>query len=132
MKAKPYKWNGKSYEPCDAQNATHVELHMPGPIPYRLIPVIIKGERRGTPCWSWNGDVNYPTLKPSILTKTTELAELGEKQLEDRNAGIQNVKRLDSREVVCHSWVNDGKVIFLNDCMHEFRNMTVDLLNIED
>jgi len=33
----------------------------------RFVPVQIKGTREGTGNWTWNGDVDYPTLKPSLL-----------------------------------------------------------------
>lgn len=111
MKAKPLKRDGSGYVPCDAQQATHVELNMPGPLPYRIIPVILRGKRVGTPCWTWNGDTEKPTLRPSILSK----APYGPEQIEIR----------------CHSFVNDGKVQFLNDCTHEFTGQTIDLLDVD-
>ena len=108
MKAKPYKiTDAGGYTPCKASEATHVELHMPGPISFRMLPVIIKGERRGTPCWTWNGEVDFPTLKPSILS----------------TGGGTGTR--------CHSFVNDGRVQFLTDTTHEFSGMTVDLLEVE-
>lgn len=105
MKAKPYKLIGDSYHPCEASEATHVELHTPGPFTRRIMPVILKGSRHGTNCWSWNGDTERPTLKPSILTWTD-----------------------DHR---CHTWINDGQVIFLPDCSHEFAGKTMDLLEVD-
>ncbi len=100
---------GEGYFPCDVSEATHVKLRTPGPFWTRMIPVILKGKREGTNCWSWNGDTEKPTLKPSILTK-----------------GGEDFK------VICHSWVNDGKIQFLADSTHEFAGQTVDLLEIED
>jgi hypothetical protein len=109
MKAKPLKLvYGEGYFLCEVSEATHVELNMPGPIPTRHIPVILKGNRAGTHCWSWNGDVENPTLKPSILTRTGA-----------------------DFEVICHSWVNDGKVQFLGDCSHELAGQTLELLNVD-
>jgi hypothetical protein len=104
MKAKPYKDTGKGYRPCDAAEATHVQLAMPGPIPYRMIPVQQRGTRDGTGNWTWNGDTEKPTLRPSILTS-------------DGKGGTR-----------CHSWVTDGNVQFLDDCTHEFKGQTVPLL----
>jgi hypothetical protein len=113
MKAKPLKAvaGGRGYEPCDAADATHIQLHFPGPFPNRILPVMQKGTRAGTGNWTWNGDTERPTLKPSILTH----AEFGE-----------------ARETkVCHSYVNDGRIQFLSDCTHEYRDQTVDLLEVE-
>jgi hypothetical protein len=104
MKAKPYHWNGRSYVPCDAIDATHVQLAMPGPIMYRMIPVQGHGTRQGTGNWTWNGDTEKPTLRPSILTSDGE------------------------RGTRCHSWVTDGNVQFLDDCTHELKGQTLPLL----
>ncbi len=53
--------------------------------------------------WTFNGDVD----KPSYLGK--------------RTWGPLKEKR------VCHSWVTDGKIQFLNDCTHRLKGQTVDL-----
>lgn len=121
MKAKPLKLiYGVGYEPCSVEEATHVELNMPGPLPYRCLPIQLRGTREGTGNWSWNGDVDKPTLKPSI--KTTGWV----------GANTCNDDGKPSRKVICHTWVNDGKAQFLDDCTHELVNQTVELLEVED
>lgn len=112
MKAKPVNLKDGVYVPCKPEEATHVKLNMPGPMPYRMIPVIFKGTRQGTNCWSWNGDTEKPTLKPSIKTWD----------------GV----RTKPGVTVCHTWVNDGKVQFLDDCTHELAGQTLDLLDVEE
>lgn len=108
MKAKALRQVSTGYEPCEASEATHIELHMPGCFPFRIIPV----KRSGTgPAWDWNGSLESPTLLPSILT---------------RGGGTGR------KEQVCHSFVTDGHVRFLDDCTHEFAGKTVSLLEIED
>ena len=107
MKAKPLKQTPTGYVECDAREATHVMLNMPGPIPTRIIPVMINGMRRGTGNWTWNGDTEKPTLRPSILTRGGDG---------------------DHR---CHSWVNDGMVQFLHDCSHDLADRTLPLLEID-
>jgi hypothetical protein len=109
MKAKPLRIVAGGFEKCSPDVATHIRLHMPGPFPNRILPVMIGGRREGTPNWTWNGSCDLPTIKPSILTT-----------LQD-----------DCGKQVCHSWVNDGKAIFLNDSTHEFSGQTVDLLEID-
>lgn len=108
MKAKPMKLVDRSYVPCIAEEATHVMLNMPGPIPTRMIPVQLRGTRAGTGNWSWNGDTERPTLRPSILSRCPPICEC------------------------CHTWVNDGKVQFLDDCTHELAGQTLDLLEVEE
>lgn len=105
MKAKPVKETKDGDVRCSPEEATHVWLSMPGPMQHRRIPVILRGPRRGTTCWTWNGDTESPTLKPSIRSR-------------------------DGTHV-CHSFVNDGKVQFLADCTHELAGQTLDLLEVE-
>ena len=111
MKAKPFRMSDGVYHPCEPRYATHVQLRMPGPIPNRMIPVMIGGTRAGTGNWTWNGDTEKPTLKPSIATRTTFTVRDG--------------------EVVCHTFVNDGMVQFLSDCTHELAGQTLPLLDVE-
>jgi hypothetical protein len=108
MKAKPVRIvKGLiGYQPCEPSDATHVKLNFPGPYQVRILPVMIGGTRAGTPNWTWNGDVDKPTLKPSVLS-----------------GGGDDMPR-------CHSFVNDGKVQFLDDCSHELAGQTLDLLDV--
>lgn len=109
MKAKPMLLtitDGKhNYAPCEAADATHVQLEVPGPFQTRLLPVRCPSK----PNWNWNGDTERPTLTPSILTTLP----------------------LPNKTIVCHSYVTDGKIQFLGDCTHEFAGQTVDLLDVE-
>lgn len=51
--------------------------------------------------WVWNGDVEKPTVQPSILCFA------------------------DNPEKRCHLYVVDGKLNFLNDCGHEYAGRVV-------
>lgn len=114
MKARPVKLvYGQGYFDCSVEEATHVELNMPGPIPTRYIPVILQGTRAGANCWSWNGSVLSPSLRPSILSTT------------------QRLEGTTPVEVRCHTWVTDGRAQFLSDTTHELAGQTVGLLDIE-
>jgi Family of unknown function (DUF6527) len=108
MKAQPLKQIDNAYQPCLPEEATHIRLSMPCPISDRVLPIITKGDRKNSPCWSWNGDTEKPTLKPSILTRT------------ETYKGI----------IVCHSFVTEGKAHFLSNCTHDLAGQTVDLLEV--
>jgi hypothetical protein len=118
MKAVPLKEQpDTSLVRCLPAEATHVKIHLPGPFPYRILAIILTGSRndaaasRNCPVWTWNGSIDAPTLKPSILTRGT----VG----------------LSPQEVVCHTWISEGNAIFLGDSTHEFANQEVPLLEIE-
>ena len=107
MRAKPVKLvYGEGYFDCPVREATHVKLNFPGPVGTLHLPVILSGTRDGTNCWTWNGDTEKPTLRPSVL-HTRDYAGLR-----------------------CHTWVNDGQAQFLDDCNHELRGQTVDMLEV--
>lgn len=57
--------------------------------------------------WSFDGNLERPTLSPSLLLTYT---------FGDGRA-----------QYVCHSFVRDGRIQFLGDCTHELRGQTVDL-----
>ncbi len=55
--------------------------------------------------WTFNGDINKPTFSPSLLIRFNQ----------------------DGKECVCHSFVRDGKIQYLGDCTHVFKNQTIEL-----
>lgn len=109
MKAKPVRLTpSDGYVECSIEEATHVSLRIPGPTGLLTLPVIRSGPRAGTPCWTWNGSTDAPTLRPSVLTEG------------HRARG----------QFRCHSWINDGAAQFLGDCSHELAGTTVPLLDV--
>lgn len=109
MKAKPLKIVNGEHTQCTPQEAEFVKLIIPGPSGVLILPITLSGKREGTPNWSWNEDVDYPTLKPSVRT------------LIDRYF----------TPIICHSFITEGKVRFLSDCTHSLVNQTIDLIDIE-
>ena len=61
--------------------------------------------------WDWNGDTEKPTLSPSIKTQFTND---------------------DGKDMLCHSFVKDGNIQYLNDCTHELAGKTIPLPLIEN
>lgn len=109
MKAQPVKLiYAVGYEPCAVEDATHVTLDIPGPTGLLTLPIILRGTRDGTNCWSWNGDIESPTIRPSVKTEGSN----------------------ENGKFICHSWINDGHVQFLDDCSHELRNQTIPLNDV--
>lgn len=107
MKARPLKLvKGDGYQPCTPEQATHVQLNMPGPLSERIIAVTREKAKRKASCWYWNGKVNAPTLEPKLIASEG-----------------------DTR---CSSIIRDGLVQFLHDCTHKFANATMPLLDVEE
>lgn len=129
MKAKPYKQNDKApgLVECEPNDADHVLIRMKGPSPNRMLPVILRGSRRDHtgPVWTWNGDTEKPTLRPSVCTKGA--IPLTDEQADAVLAG----QTFEPQHFTCHTWITDGQSIFLSDCTHEFAGQTLDLLEVE-
>lgn len=63
--------------------------------------------RLAQPHWEWNGDLEKPTVHPSIL----------------------NTKPDGSRN---HVFITDGKIHYLSDCTHELAGRVVDMVDFPD
>jgi len=79
--------------------AKEYRLHFFCPGCARVHGIIYQGKN----VWDWNGDLDRPTISPSILV-------LG---------GPENAR--------CHSFVIDGQIQFLGDCTHSLAGQTVPL-----
>jgi len=55
------------------------------------------------PKWTWNGSLDLPTFRPSILV------------------------RGGASGFTCHSFVTDGRIQFLADCTHPKAGQTIDI-----
>lgn len=62
--------------------------------------VVVVKKANGS-CWQWDGNVDAPTISPSILV----------------SGGGDNAR--------CHSFVRSGQIQFLSDCTHRLAGQTV-------
>ena len=74
------------------------------------------GEGPG-PRWGYNGNPGAPTFTPSVLVTWTEPS--------DDPAEFDDVAK--DKQLVCHSYITDGRIQFLSDCTHALAGQTVDL-----
>jgi hypothetical protein len=132
MKAKPIIFDNNAYVQVEPARATHLKIKLPGPSGEMFIPIMLKGSREGTGKWSWNGDTEKPTLKPSVLTQSGHLAPNWK---QGDGCWCEYYKAHPEETPVfhcfrCHTWINDGKAQFLGDCSHELKGQTLDLLDV--
>lgn len=66
-----------------------------------------------TPQWTWDGNLEAPTLSPSILTRI-------EPYVDGKPTGI------------CHSHLRSGVFEFLGDCTHEFAGQHVPMPDLPE
>lgn len=67
------------------------------------------------PRWTWNGNADRPTFKPSVVVRTGRAVDPTFQPEEG-----------DPPEV-CHTFITDGRVQFLGDCTHKLAGQTLDL-----
>lgn len=70
---------------------------------------------RAGACWTFNGNGDKPTFQPSIHVRTGRAVDPSFTPEEG-----------DPPEV-CHSFVTDGRIQFLDDCTHELAGKTVEI-----
>jgi hypothetical protein len=58
--------------------------------------------------WTWNGDTQKPTFHPSLHLTITYGSE-------------------PKKKYVCHSFVVEGKIAYLQDTTHQYSGQTIDL-----
>lgn len=75
--------------------------------------------------WGFNGNVDAPTFTPSILIKTGHYVDGKHPCWCDYNK--EHPDDPGPKCSVCHSFVRDGKIQFLNDCTHELAGQTIEL-----
>lgn len=88
----------------------------------------VRVDGQGRPAWGFNGDYDRPTFTPSVLIRTGH-------HISTHKAGDPcwcNFEQRTRRKApfactICHSFVRDGQIQFLNDCTHALAGQTVPL-----
>lgn len=74
--------------------------------------------------WKWNGNAEKPTFTPSILVR-------GNKLVHDENGRWTGEWERDATgnlvPMICHSFITNGEIRFLDDCTHQLKGKTVPL-----
>ena len=73
---------------------------------FHMLPV--SGDASKRPVWTWDGNLDAPTLSPSILTSGNEPARR------------------------CHSFLKAGVFEFLSDCAHSLAGQNVPMLDLPE
>lgn len=71
--------------------------------------------------WSFNGNPERPTFGPSVLVRGYE------PMTDAEHVDVMRSKPVERRPLVCHSFVENGQIRYLDDCTHAMAGQTVDL-----
>lgn len=110
----------KFFQTTEASSGdVYIQFDCPGCGEFHHLPV----QSKNVPgkCWGFNGNLESPTLTPSILARGKR------KMTDDEYKRILANEKVHIPDMVCHSFVRDGKIQFLNDCTHDLKGQTVEL-----
>jgi hypothetical protein len=99
---------------CDNNHAVNLE----GPDGYR--PSV---------CWEWDGNLEKPTISPSILCYGTVYLHEDGTQCPNWHEDYETETHTQGP---CHSFVKAGQWQFLSDCAHMLADQTVDMVPLPD
>lgn len=82
--------------------------------------------------WIYNNNPEFPTFTPSICISVNhpdfvnhEIVGIGIKQTASNKFFF-----IHERKIICHYFITDGKLIYLNDSHHFLAGQTIDLPDI--
>lgn len=82
----------------------------------------VNGKKNGSKAtWSFDMNLEAPTFSPSINLRTGKYADPDWQEPDE--PGIWSV--------ICHSFIRNGIISFLNDCTHELKGQSVVLPDIQ-
>lgn len=94
----------------------HVGFHCPGCREMHVVRIPPHSQ-----AWGFNGNYDAPTFTPSVLV--TGVLRL----TEEEKARVIRGEEIEPIPFVCHSFVTNGKIKFLDDCTHLLAGQTVAL-----
>ena len=81
--------------------------------------------------WTFNGDLDNPTMAPSLLVRTGHYCD-GTKPEECHLCMRAKEKERKSYCQICHSFIENGHIRFLADCTHKLAGQTVELRDFHE
>lgn len=82
--------------------------------------------------WQFDGNMESPTIAPSVLTKSGHYASFFDQKTDtcwctfEERTGRPPAFKCG----LCHLFVRAGKIEYLSDCTHEYAGKTIDMVDI--
>lgn len=87
---------------------------------------IVHVSSSGRPVWTFNDDVDKPTISPSLLVRWDQwFPAITDEGVREKIKSGEIVQEKKAR--VCHSFIKDGMIQFLEDCTHRLAGTTVEI-----
>lgn len=87
------------------------------------IPVSTEAQSPGR--WYWDGNKDKPSFSPSLAVSTYRMEP-------PYVFGLPKPKEQRRVDTMCHFFIRNGQFVFLDDCTHEYKGRTVDMVNLAD
>jgi hypothetical protein len=100
-----------------------VAFWCPGCNEYHSIPV----NKSEQPSWSFNGNYKAPTFSPSIMVKSGHYIDGKVNECWCRWSEKHPGEPSPFKCTLCHSFVTNGKILYLSDCTHKYAGQTLEL-----
>jgi hypothetical protein len=97
--------------------------------PHRPIIANEDGTTGGGPRWEWDGNLDAPTISPSLLVFGSVYLHDDGSQCPDWHDDYETRAHTQGN---CHSFIRAGRWEFLSDCAHELAGQTVDMVPLPD
>ena len=80
--------------------------------------------------WTFNRDMEKPTINPSLLVRYVRMPDPVERDEKGKCVMGDDGRIKGCKDMICHSFVKDGQIQFLNDCTHDKAGQTMELGDI--
>jgi hypothetical protein len=77
--------------------------------------------------WTFDGNMDRPTFRASMLVGGKRYPSGGQWPTDEEHARMVNGETMQMSPYICHSFVTDGRIQFLDDCTHPMKGQTVEL-----
>ena len=82
------------------------------------------------PSWFYNNNAEKPTFTPSVLTRWNKQLITDEEYFENMEDYLNGSKIIPYINMVCHLFITDGMIQYLDDCTHELKGKIIPMQEI--
>lgn len=77
--------------------------------------------------WTYSGTDEKPTVRASVKAMYVKVPNPLPHDENGRIMFDENKRVIGAKDMICHLFITDGKIRYLNDCTHEMAGQTVDM-----
>lgn len=106
----------------------YLAWHCPACNQEHHVPVLIGEKGKKDRGWNWNGNLDSPTLSPSVKISSGKYVPEWEK-IKHRYDNAEGKKWIEENSSICHFFITDGNVRYCGDCTHSYNGKIISLPN---